>query len=117
MSLSAPRGTASDLVEEWTAEPVVESSTPFEGIIFDVVRERVDLGAGGVVTRDFVTHPGAVAVLALRELDGAPHVLLIPIDESALRRRWVADDDVTMDEPEPEKAESEKAGDPALDRA
>ena len=26
--------------------------------------------------------------------------LLIPIDESALRRRWVADDDVTMDEPE-----------------
>ena len=26
--------------------------------------------------------------------------LLIPIDESALRRRWVADDDVTMDEPD-----------------
>ena len=77
MSLDAPRGTAADLVEEWTAEPVVETTTPFEGIIFDVVRERVDLGAGGVVTRDFVTHPGAVAVLALRELDGVSHVLLI----------------------------------------
>ena len=39
--------------------------------------------------------------------------LLIPIDESALRRRWVADDDVTMDEP----ATSTKTGDPELDRA
>jgi 8-oxo-dGTP pyrophosphatase MutT (NUDIX family) len=77
VSLHAPRGTAADLVEEWTAEPVLESTTPFEGIIFDVVRERVDLGAGGVVTRDLVTHPGAVAVLALRELDGVLHVLLI----------------------------------------
>ncbi len=37
--------------------------------------------------------------------------LLIPIDESALRRRWVADDDVTMDEPEAAEA-SEKTGDP-----
>lgn len=77
MSLGAPRGTAADLVEEWTAEPVLESTTPFEGIIFDVVRDRVDLGEGGVVTRDYVTHPGAVAVLALRELDGADHVLMI----------------------------------------
>ncbi len=77
MSLDAPRGSGVDLVEDWTAEPVIESTTPFEGIIFDVVRERVDLGAGGVVTRDFVAHPGAVAVLALRELDGVPHVLLI----------------------------------------
>ena len=39
--------------------------------------------------------------------------LLIPIDESVLRRRWVADDDITMDEP----ATTEKTGDPALDRA
>jgi ADP-ribose pyrophosphatase len=77
VSLDAPSGTGADLVEEWTAEPVLESTTPFEGIIFDVVRERVDLGAGGVVTRDFVTHPGAVAVLALRELDGVDHVLMI----------------------------------------
>lgn len=77
MSLDAPRGTGADLVEDWTPEPVLESTTPFEGIIFDVVRDRVDLGEGGVVTRDYVTHPGAVAVLALRELDGADHVLMI----------------------------------------
>jgi 8-oxo-dGDP phosphatase len=77
MSLEAPRGTGADLVEEWTREPVLESSTPFEGLIFDVVRDRVDLGAGGVVTRDFVAHPGAVAVLALRAIDGVDHVLLI----------------------------------------
>lgn len=77
MSIDAPIGTGADIVEEWTAEPVLESATPFEGIIFDVVRERVDLGAGGVVTRDFVTHPGAVAVLALRDVDGVDHVLLI----------------------------------------
>ncbi|MHA3835664.1 NUDIX domain-containing protein [Terrabacter sp. AAH1] len=77
MSLGAPIGTGSDIVEEWAAEPVLESSTPFEGMIFDVVRERVDLGVGGVVTRDFVTHPGAVAILALREVEGVDHVLLI----------------------------------------
>jgi 8-oxo-dGTP pyrophosphatase MutT (NUDIX family) len=77
VSLDAPRGTGADLVEDWTSEPVLESSTPFEGMIFDVVRDRVDLGEGGVVTRDYVTHPGAVAVLALRELDGVDHVLMI----------------------------------------
>lgn len=77
MSLDAPRGTGADLVEDWTSEPVLESSTPFEGMIFDVVRDRVDLGEGGVVTRDYVSHPGAVAVLALRELDGVDHVLMI----------------------------------------
>ena len=42
--------------------------------------------------------------------------LLIPIDESALRRRWVADDDVTMDKPDGGTS-AEKTGDPALDRA
>jgi 8-oxo-dGDP phosphatase len=66
-----------DLVEVWQSEPVLESSTPFQGLIFDVRRDRVDLGEGGVVTRDFVTHPGAVAVLALHELDGVEHVLMI----------------------------------------
>jgi CTP synthase len=39
--------------------------------------------------------------------------LLIPIDESALRRRWVADEDAFAGETET----TEKTGDPALDRA
>jgi len=77
VSLTAPTGAAADLVEVWRSEPVLESSTPFEGIIFDVRRDRVDLGAGGVVTRDLVTHPGAVAVLALRTVDGVDQTLLI----------------------------------------
>ena len=77
MSLEAPRGTGADLVEEWTSEPVLASETVFSGLIFDVRRDRVDLGEGGVVTRDYIEHPGAVAVLALRDLDGIPHVLLI----------------------------------------
>ena len=38
----------------------------FRGRVWDVVTERVDLGHG-VVTRDFVLHTGAVAVVAYRE--------------------------------------------------
>jgi ADP-ribose pyrophosphatase len=38
------------------------------------VRDTVDLGAGGVVQREFLDHPGAVCVLALDEDD---RVLLI----------------------------------------
>ena len=32
------------------------------GMVWDVVRDRVDLGEAGEVTREFVRHPGAVAV-------------------------------------------------------
>ena len=77
MSLSAPVGSSRDLVEEWRSRPVLASERAFEGIIFDVLRDRVDLGEGGVVTRDYIAHPGAVGVLALREVDGRDHVLLI----------------------------------------
>ena len=45
--------------------PVVSSVQSFAGRVWDVVTEEVDLGDGGVVTRDFVEHTGAVAVLAL----------------------------------------------------
>jgi 8-oxo-dGTP pyrophosphatase MutT (NUDIX family) len=51
--------------------PVLESTLAFEGRVWDVRRERVDLGRAGVVTRDFVDHTGAVAVLALDEHDRA----------------------------------------------
>lgn len=77
MSLSAPRGRIADVVEDWTSAPVVESSVPFSGLIFEVRRDRVDLGEGGVVVRDFVEHPGAVAVVALQQFDGVDHILLI----------------------------------------
>ena len=77
MSLSAPRGGLVDVVEDWTTAPVLESEVPFSGLIFDVRRDRVDLGDGGVVVRDYVQHPGAVAVVALQPFDGVDHVLLI----------------------------------------
>ena len=35
------------------------------GLVWDVVRDRVDLGEAGEVTREYVRHPGAVAVAAL----------------------------------------------------
>lgn len=77
MSLDAPLGGLADLVEEWHTAPVLASETVFDGLIFDVRRDRVDLGDGGVVTRDAIVHPGAVAVLAMREIDGQEFVLLI----------------------------------------
>ena len=48
---------------------LVRPSGPFAGRVWDVVTEEVDLGEGGVVTRDFVDHTGAVAVLALDDED------------------------------------------------
>lgn len=41
----------------------------FAGAVWDVVREQVDLGPAGVVHREYVQHPGAVAVLVLDETD------------------------------------------------
>ncbi len=54
--------------------PVLSSVRSFEGRVWDVVTEEVDLGDGGVVTRDFVEHTGAVAVLAL---DDEERVVLV----------------------------------------
>ncbi|MEU2200233.1 NUDIX hydrolase [Isoptericola sp. NPDC019482] len=39
------------------------------GHIIDVVRDEVDLGDAGVVSREYVEHPGAVAIVALDEQD------------------------------------------------
>ena len=47
--------------------PVRSAERAFEGRVWDVVTEEVDLGEAGVVVRDFVDHTGAVAVLALDE--------------------------------------------------
>ena len=89
VSLSAPRGALADVVEDWTPAPVIESEVPFSGLIFDVRRDRVDLGEGGVVVRDFIEHPGAVAVVALQPFDGVDHILLIRQYRHAARRARV----------------------------
>lgn len=55
-------------------QPVRASAVVFTGRIWDVVREDVDLGEAGTVTREFVRHPGAVGVLALDDQGRVPLV-------------------------------------------
>lgn len=50
---------------------MLESTLSFEGRVWDVRTDRVNLGEAGVVTRDYVDHTGAVAVLALDDDDRA----------------------------------------------
>ncbi|MDO5503549.1 MAG: NUDIX hydrolase [Actinomycetia bacterium] len=47
--------------------PVHSRTTSFSGRVWDVVTDEVDLGPAGVVTRDYIEHPGAVAIVALDE--------------------------------------------------
>ena len=49
--------------------PVESSQVVHEGMIWDVVRDTVDLGDAGTVQREYVRHPGAVAVIALDDED------------------------------------------------
>lgn len=58
----APTPELADRIEP---KPVTSSDVVFEGKVWDVVSEDVDLGRAGTVTREFVRHPGAVGVLAL----------------------------------------------------
>jgi ADP-ribose pyrophosphatase len=57
------------LRDEFVRASVVSSERVHHGLIWDVVRDSVDLGEGGVVRREYVDHPGAVCVLALDEAD------------------------------------------------
>ena len=49
--------------------PVTDRAVLHTGKVFDLVGEQVDLGAGGAVYREFLAHPGAVAIVALDEAD------------------------------------------------
>jgi ADP-ribose pyrophosphatase len=62
-----------ELADEVFSAPVVSSEVEFVGRVWDVRRDRVDYGDTSI-TREYVDHPGAVAVLALDEDD---RVLLI----------------------------------------
>ena len=64
--MSAP---GSRLRDEIGRRPVRTSEVVFSGRIWDVRRDVVDLGAAGEVTREYVDHPGAVAILALDDDD------------------------------------------------
>ena len=66
--------------DERTEFPVVDSKEVFRGKVFSLLTEQVSYG-DGMATRDFVKHPGAVAIVPLREgaesASGEPEVLLI----------------------------------------
>lgn len=61
---------------------VVDTAVLHRGRIFDLVSDTVDLGHA-VVQRDYVDHPGAVAIVALDEAD---RVLLIKQYRHPVRR-------------------------------
>ena len=54
--------------------PVLDRTVRFEGLVWDVITESFVLPGVGELRRDFVDHPGAVAVLAM---DPQERVLLI----------------------------------------
>ena len=73
----------SDLADDLVSPSVVSSETVFSGRVWDVRRETFELD-GGQLTREFVDHTGAVAVLALDERD---RVLLIKQYRHPVRAR------------------------------
>lgn len=77
MSLDAPVIRGTDLVDLLDRRPVLDTELVFEGVVWDVRRDVVDLGDAGEVSREYVDHPGAVGVVALREVEGRDQVLLI----------------------------------------
>ena len=74
MTLGAPTARTAELVDRLERRPVEASERVFDGMVWDVVRDTVDLGEGGTVRREYVLHPGAVCVVALDDRD---RILLI----------------------------------------
>jgi 8-oxo-dGDP phosphatase len=74
VTLGAPTARGEELVDRLEQRPVEHSETVFKGMVWNVVRDTVDLGEGGTVRREYLEHPGAVGVVAL---DDRGRVLLI----------------------------------------
>ena len=62
------------IADEASDRPVERTEELYRGRKFGMTLDVVDLGAGGVVTREYLDHPGSVAVLAL---DGQDRVLML----------------------------------------
>lgn len=74
-----------ELKDEPFEAAVLRTETGFEGAIWDVRRDNIDFG-GQRLTREYLEHPGAVAVLALDDED---RVLLIKQYRHPVRmREW-----------------------------
>lgn len=60
MSLDASVVRGADLADRLDRRPVLDTSVVYKGMVWDVRRDTVDLGAAGKVSREYVDHPGAV---------------------------------------------------------
>lgn len=60
---------AAQLADVPGERPVLASQVVHRGLVWDVVRETLELGPYRTVTREYVRHPGAVAVIALDDDD------------------------------------------------
>ncbi|HEX5562522.1 MAG TPA: NUDIX hydrolase [Nocardioidaceae bacterium] len=69
MSPDGKQLDAAELHDLLLPRPVLDSRTIHSGAVFDLVSDRIDLGRAGVVEREYVSHPGAVGVLALDDHD------------------------------------------------
>jgi 8-oxo-dGTP pyrophosphatase MutT (NUDIX family) len=62
-------GDVATLADEPDDRAVVEREHVMSGRVWDLRRDTVELGDGQTVVRDYVVHPGAVAVLAIDDED------------------------------------------------
>lgn len=72
MSMASPVLSSAELGDELGSRPVTQQEVRYHGLVWDVQRDHVDLGAAGTVKREYLGHPGAVVVLALRPDPGNP---------------------------------------------
>lgn len=66
-----------NIEDRFAPHRVVSSQTSFHGRVWDVCTDVVDLDGAGEVTRDYIRHTGAVAVLALRGEPGSEQVAMM----------------------------------------
>lgn len=83
MSESEPAAVSEPLRDEPFEPEVLSSDLVYEGYVWDVRSDRVRYGEGEIV-RQYVAHPGAVAILAL---DDEQRVLLIQQYRHPIRTR------------------------------
>lgn len=76
--------TTDPIADEFDPQPVTQTEVVMAGRVWDVVRDEVDLGDAGRHVREYVRHPGAVAVLAL---DDDARVCLIQQYRHPIRTR------------------------------
>lgn len=65
------------LSDRLAPQPVLSREDAYDGRVWDVVSDVIDLGEAGKVTRDYVQHTGAVAVIALRGEPGGEELAMI----------------------------------------